>query len=108
MGKTEDFHKTASDFLAVMRAHCTAVERASGMPAEIFLVNLAHSHELLGESARARELFEEALPKLQSFLASKSKQKGTTENVIQFDIVVRGHLKCTTRGHFKMHHFSTV
>ena len=23
-------------------------------------------------------------------------------------ILVRGHLKCTTRGHFKMHHFSTV
>jgi transposase-like protein len=21
---------------------------------------------------------------------------------------VGGHLKCTTRGHFKMHHFSTV
>jgi hypothetical protein len=23
-------------------------------------------------------------------------------------IDVGGHLKCTTRGHFKMHHFSTV
>jgi len=23
-------------------------------------------------------------------------------------VSVRGHLKCTTRGHFKMHHFSTV
>ena len=27
---------------------------------------------------------------------------------IQQGLVVRGHLKCTTRGHFKMHHFSTV
>jgi CHAT domain-containing protein len=87
LGKTEEFHKTVADFLAAMRAHGNAVERASGMPVEIFLVNLAHSHELLGESARARELFEEALPKLQSYLASKSKLKGSIENIVQFEMV---------------------
>jgi CHAT domain-containing protein len=87
LGKKDEFHKTVVDLLAAMQAHGPAVKRATGMPVEIFLVNLAHSHELLGESARARELFEEALLKLQSFLASKSKQKGTTENVIQFDMV---------------------
>jgi CHAT domain-containing protein len=87
LGKTEAFHETVRDFLAAMQAYGAAVERASGMPVEIFLVNLAHSHELLGESARARERFEEALPKLQSFLASKSGQKGTIENVVQFEMV---------------------
>ena len=87
LGKTEAFHETARDFLAAMQSHGAAVERVSGMPVEIFLVNLAHSHELLGESARARELFEKALPKLQSFLALKSGQKGTIENVIQFEMV---------------------
>lgn len=87
LGKKDEFHKTVVDLLAAMQAHGPAVERATGMPVEIFLVNLAHSHELMGDSSRARELFEEALPKLQSFLASKSKQKGTTENVIQFDMV---------------------
>lgn len=87
LGKTEDFHKTAKDFLAAMQADGGAVERATGMPVEIFMVNLAHSHELLGESSRARELFEEALPKLQSFLASKSGQKGTIENLLQFESI---------------------
>jgi hypothetical protein len=26
----------------------------------------------------------------------------------EIELGVGGHLKCTTRGHFKMHHFSTV
>jgi hypothetical protein len=44
------------------------------------------------EWGRTKKLCKQACPIFASFLP----------------IPVGGHLKCTTRGHFKMHHFSTV
>ncbi len=79
---------------------------------------LNHNARLAGESAAIDPKATPAeLLAVNTGLLSKAAAAGIAPGtkLIGYDydaafptLLVRGHLKCTTRGHFKMHHFSTV